>query len=98
MTVKLRYKAPETDTGKLIEVPVTDGEKSYARASEDFKFAASVASFGMILRDSEYQGTSSLDGVLELAEEGKGRDESGYRAEFIQLVRQAKAVRAGSHQ
>jgi len=92
LTARLRYKAPDGDTSKLIEVPVTDHGTSYAGASGDFKFGASVAAFGMILRDSPHKGTTTLDAVLELADEGKGKDVHGYRAEFLQLVAKAKQV------
>ncbi len=92
MTVKLRYKQPDGDTSQLLEVPVTDAGRSYAKASGDFKFAASVAAFGMVLRDSEYKGNATLGAVLELAEEGKGADAAGHRAEFLQLVREAQAL------
>ncbi len=98
LTLKLRYKQPDGNTSKLLEFPVTDGGKSYSKASADFKFAAAVASFGMVLRESEFKGNASLDGILELAEEGKGRDESGYRSEFIQLVKQAKTISRRSGQ
>ena len=76
--MKLRYKQPDEHTSKLIETPL--------------KFAASVAAFGMILRDSPYRGTASFDAVLELAEDGRGTDREGYRAEFIKLVRLAKSI------
>ena len=92
LTVKLRYKQPDGGTSRLIEVPVTDEARSHARASGDFKFANAVASFGMILRDSEHRGTTTLDAVAELAEEGKGPDVAGYRTEFLQLIRQARAA------
>jgi Ca-activated chloride channel family protein len=93
LTLKLRYKQPDGDTSKLIEFPHTDGGGSYGKASGDFKFAASVASFGMILRGSEHKGSATFDTVLELAEEGKGADEVGWRAEFINLVKKAKGLR-----
>ena len=89
MTVKLRYKEPDGDTSELIEVPVADTGRTYQRASEDFKFAASVAAFGMILRDSPHKGSASFGSVLELAEEGVAGDRSGYRQEFLKLVEQA---------
>jgi Ca-activated chloride channel family protein len=92
MTVKLRYKEPDGDTSKLLEFPVTDGGRNYTESSEDYKFAASVAAFGMVLRDSEYKGTASLAGVLELGEEGKGADAGGYRAEFLGLVKKAQGL------
>jgi len=86
MTVKLRYKAPDGDKSKLISFPARDRGARYALASEDFKFAAAVASFAMLLRDSKYRGNASYGAVLELAEEAKGKDPNGYRSEFLQLV------------
>ena len=87
MTVKLRYKEPDGDTSKLIEFPVTDDGLTLADMSDDFVFAASVASFGMILRDSRYMGDSTLAAVAEMAGAALGDDEYGYRAEFLELVR-----------
>jgi Ca-activated chloride channel family protein len=96
LTVKLRYKEPDGAASKLLEFPVTDGGASYAKASEDFKFAASVAAFGMILRDSPHKGTATFDQVIELAEEGVGPDAGGYRAEFIGLAQKAKSIVAAN--
>ena len=92
-TIKLRYKEQDGDKSKLLSFPVTDQGTSYASASPDFKFAAAVASFGMILRDSEHKGQSDIPMVLELAEDGQGRDRHGYRAEFIELVRKTRSLR-----
>ena len=61
-------------------------------ASDDFKFAAAVAGFGMLLRDSPDKGSLTYPAVLELAEASKGSDRSGYRAEFVDLVRKAESV------
>jgi Ca-activated chloride channel family protein len=93
MTLKMRYKAPDGDVSKLMEVPVTDGGKSFAQASPETKFASSVAGFGMILRDSPHKGSATPGAVAEWAEEGKGRDEAGYRREFIELVKKAMALK-----
>jgi Ca-activated chloride channel family protein len=95
LTLKLRYKEPDGDTSKLLQFPVTDRGSSWTSASRDFKFASAVAAFGMILRDSPYKGKSTLGGVLELAESGKGHDKEGYRAEFINLVNKARALVEG---
>jgi len=90
MTVKLRYKPPQQDQSLLIERPVnTTGVGQY---SDNFTFAASVASFGMLLRQSKYAGTASYDSVLEMAKQGQGSDSEGYRKEFIELVLKAKAL------
>lgn len=90
LTVKLRYKEPKEDKSKLIEMPVQDNAVAFASASEDFRFASSVISFGMILRDSKYKGTTSIDKVLEWARNAKGADADGYRTEFIRLASLAK--------
>src|SRR6185369_3118114 len=90
LTLKLRYKQPDGDTSRLLTFPVTDSGRSFERASTDFKFAASVAEFGMLLRNSEYLGDASYGNVLELAQSAKGSDTEGYRSEFITLVRKAR--------
>ena len=92
LTVKLRYKEPDEETSKLLEQAVRDDGISYARASTDFKFAAAVASFGMILRDSPHKGNATIDSVLELAKEGLGPDRHGYRAQLVELARKAKPL------
>ena len=58
-----------------------------AAIAEDFSFAASLALFGMQLRNSSYTNGSNLEQVLQLAQAGKGPDPDGYRGEFIRLVR-----------
>jgi len=96
LTVKLRHKAPDGDKSELIERAVVDRAKPFNEAPDDLKFAAAVASFGMILRDSKYAGTYSLDAAAELAEAGRGADPSGRRAEFVELVKAAAKLKAGS--
>jgi secreted protein with Ig-like and vWFA domain len=93
LTLKLRYKAPDGDQSTLMEIPVTDSGAKLARASADFKFASAVAEFGMLLKDSPFKGAASFDSALELAQEGKGDDAHGYRAEFLNLVAKAKALK-----
>lgn len=92
MTVKLRYKLPDGDASTLMSVSIADAGQSLQNASPDFRFAAAVAMFGMILRDSEFKGAATLDGAIELARSGQGPDKHGYRAEFIGLAKKAKAV------
>jgi secreted protein with Ig-like and vWFA domain len=92
LTVKLRAKRPEGDTSRLTEVPLADAGGGFEAASADLRFAAAVAAFGMILRDSEHKGTASLELVAELAGTALGEDGGGYRAEFLDLVRKAEAV------
>jgi len=95
LTVKLRYKNPDGDKSESIERAVVDDGKQFANASADFKFAAAVAEFGMLLRDSEFKGNGTLGAVLEWAQEGKDADRNGYRARFLELVRKAEALKRG---
>ncbi|QEG37281.1 vWA domain-containing protein [Bythopirellula goksoeyrii] len=92
LTLKLRYKLPDADTSTKIEFPITDKGESFADASDDFKFASTVASFGMLLRSSQYSGNATYDTVLETASTASSRDPHGYRAEFMDLVRIAKQL------
>ncbi|HVX60996.1 MAG TPA: VWA domain-containing protein, partial [Pirellulales bacterium] len=92
LTLKLRYKQPDGKESRLIECVAIDEGKKYGQAGTDFKFAASVAAFGMLLRRSPHAGNTSYDAVLELAGEGLGSDPQGYRTEFAELVQKAKQL------
>jgi len=94
LTLKLRYKEPDGDTSRLLSYPVADDDLRMASASDDFKFAASVASFALILQGSEYVGNFDLEGVKQLAQAGRGHDDAGYRAAFLDLVQAAMVVSA----
>jgi Ca-activated chloride channel family protein len=89
LTVKLRYKEPEGDVSRPVNVGVPDRPASYRNASDNFKFAAAVAEFGLLLRDSRYKGQSSYASAAELARASAGTDLSGRRAEFVNLVETA---------
>jgi Ca-activated chloride channel homolog len=90
LTVKLRWKRPDGDTSTLLEVPLADRGGAFATAPADLRFAAAVAAFGMILRESPERGDATLPLVARIAGAALGRDESGYRAEFLDLVRRAE--------
>lgn len=90
LTVKLRYKAPDGDISKKIELPLVDSKND--NVSPDFRFASAVAMFGQLLRDSEYIGKGSYNKVISLAKQGLNNDEKGYRREFIRLVESAKGL------
>jgi Ca-activated chloride channel family protein len=89
MTVKIRYKQPDGGTSALIAVAVAERT---AAPSPEMGFAAAVAEFGMLLRDSEFKGTSSFAEALDLARRFKGDDPHGHRAEFIRLVGAADGI------
>ncbi len=95
LTLKLKYKQPDSDVQEpAIEVPLIDEGRDWAESSDDFRFAAAVAGFGLLLRESDYAGELNYDLVLELGREGvpeKGGD-FGLRSEFIDLVEAAKSL------
>jgi Ca-activated chloride channel homolog len=93
VTVKLRHKKPEGDTSELTERSFTDNGSKFENAAPDLKFAAAVAEFGMLLRDSQYKGKGTFGAVLEWAQEGKGPDRAGYRAGFIEMARKAQTLK-----
>jgi Ca-activated chloride channel family protein len=73
---------------------VVDGGGAIEAASEDLRFASAVAAFGMRLADSKLAGSASLDMALALAQSSQGRDERGYRREFVELVGRARDLSA----
>ena len=87
MTVKFRYKRPNEEVSKLIVHPLADENIKLDKTSENFRWSAAVAAFGMLLRDSEYVKGYSMDQVLQLAQGARGKDQEGYRVEFINLVK-----------
>jgi Ca-activated chloride channel family protein len=91
--VALRYKKLDENVSKKIEFAIKNDEKSFTSASEDFRFAASVAGFGMLLRGSEHSGNATPAMILEMASESIGDDTTGYRAEFVDLIRRACSFR-----
>jgi len=85
-TIKFRYKKPDGDKSILITEVIPQLVEPSAGTSDNFRFSAAVAGFGMLLRNSEYKGTIDYDQVLSIARGSKGYDKDGYRAEFIRLV------------
>jgi Ca-activated chloride channel family protein len=92
MTIKLRYKQPEGNQSRLISHAVNDNQTSLQASSDNFRFSAAVAEFGLLLRDSKFRQGSSYDQVVSLARSAKGKDANGYRAEFIRLVSSVSSI------
>ncbi|MCB1215246.1 MAG: VWA domain-containing protein [Deltaproteobacteria bacterium] len=93
--LKIRYKLPQEDNSKLITMPIgANQEKDLSQVSQEARFATAVAAFGQLLRGSTYLKNFNYNQVIELAQAAKGKDEFGYRAEFINLVRLAKSAPA----
>jgi Ca-activated chloride channel family protein len=87
MTIKLRYKKPDEDVSKLIVHPLKDDNIALTKTSDNFRWSASVAAFGMLLRESEYSKSYTYDDVVQLAQGARGTDKEGYRIEFINMVK-----------
>ncbi|MBQ0712680.1 MAG: VWA domain-containing protein [Porticoccus sp.] len=94
--LKLRYKLPDSNTSQLIEQPVLVSENfdTIDAADNDVRFAVAVAAFGQLLRGGQYTAEYGYDELIQMAQNAKGGDPFGYRAEFITLVRLAKSADA----
>ena len=92
LTVKMRFKEILENKSKELSVSLTDKLISIENASLDFKFAAAVAEFGLLIRDSEFKQQAGFDNLIGLARAGKGKDNFGYRAEFISIAENAKLL------
>ena len=87
LTVKFRYKDPKENSSKLIVRALEDKGAPLSRASDNFRWAAAVAGFGMVLRGSEFSEGMTIEQILRLAQNARGDDREGYRLEFINLIK-----------
>ena len=92
LTLKLRYKQPDGDESILMTHPVLDETLPLDQTSDNFRFSAAVAEFGMLLRDSAFKGDATYENVRELARSAMGADKTGYRLEFMQMVESAELL------
>lgn len=92
LTVKVRYKQPDGDESRLMVRPLSDQDQSISQTSDNFRFAAAVAEFGLLLRDSKFKKRSSFENVVRLAESARGEDADGYRTEFVYLAKKAAGL------
>ncbi|MBP1765599.1 MAG: von Willebrand factor [Firmicutes bacterium] len=92
LQVKVRYKKPNKNTSTLFTKQVKPFAENCLQ-SDNFRFAAAVAEYAMLLRNSEFKANSSYQQVLDLARSAKGPDTQGYRAEFIRMVEVSEVVR-----
>ena len=93
MTVKLRYKQPDGNTSTKVEIPVKGKVLDLDETSDNFRFSAAIAEFGLILRDSRYREEATIEQVIALAKGARGDDEEGYRSEFLKLVKLADTLK-----
>jgi len=92
LTLKVRYQEPVADVNRTLEFALSDTGHSFEMASADFKFAASVVAFGMMLQDSPHKGTATFATVATWAKAGLIDDVAGYRSEFVGLIGQAERL------
>jgi Ca-activated chloride channel family protein len=96
LTLKLRYKRPEGRESVPLELAVVDPGAPFAAASADSRFAAAVAAFGMVLRESPHRGTATFESVIAMAEDTGAANGDAHRREFVELARKARALAAPS--
>ena len=92
MTIKFRYKKPDENKSKLIEHPVIDRSIPVQKTSDNYRFAAAVAQFGMVLRNSEFKQAASYNNAWTLAKASLGEDREGYRSEFLRMIKNAESL------
>ncbi|TRZ46218.1 vWA domain-containing protein [Robertkochia solimangrovi] len=92
VTLKLRYKEPDGNKSKLLEEVVKNDPESLKKTSDNFRFSAGVASFGMLLRSSKYLEDLTWEKAIQLASDSKGEDEDGYKGEMIRLMKSASLL------
>ncbi len=107
LNLEVGYRSPangrvqdsaESRPARSLQMGVADVSRSSDAATADYKFAAAVVGYGLMLRDSPFKGDLTWEKVQTLAEEGQGPDREGYRAEFLQLVRKARGLQEGAVQ
>lgn len=92
--LKIRYKDPKVKDAKSVEItePLVFNKKALKETSADYRFAASVAEFGILLRGNSNKANATYNQVIELAEGAIGKDPEGYRKEFVRLVKSVKML------
>lgn len=94
LTVSFRYKPPTESESRLLSEVVKDRGTRFTNTSDNFRFSAAVAEFGMILRDSPEKGNATMDQVIATARAARGKDPHGYRAEFVSLAETVEILMA----
>lgn len=91
-TLKYRYKEPDGTISRVDSMVIVELKSRTVEPSANFKLAAAIAQFGMLLRDSEYKGNATVENTVELVRQGRGNDEEGYAGELIRLIESAKTL------
>lgn len=93
LTLRIGHRTPEGDDGAPIEVRLVDDGAAFKDADADFKFTAAVAAWGLLLREGGRSDAMSFADVQRWAEAGLGADPTGFRADFVELVRRSRSAR-----
>ena len=93
LSIGFRYKEPQASVSTDMTLEIRDHNLGFDEATENTRFASAVASYGLLIRDSEYRGSTSFDKIITWAEKSKSFDPHGYRSEFIDLVKEAKKLK-----
>jgi Ca-activated chloride channel family protein len=96
-TLKCRYKEPDGNNSIADSLIIKESTNKQAGPTSNFKLATGIAQFGMLLRDSEYKGNSTIDNTVELVKQGRGNDEEGYAGELIRLIESARSLGLCAH-
>jgi Ca-activated chloride channel family protein len=96
-TLKFRYKKPGESVSIADSIVVAEPKNRKMETSPNFKLAAGIAQFGMLLRGSEFKGTATVENTVELVKKGRGNDEEGYAGELIRLIESAKSLGMNPH-
>lgn len=92
LTIKLRYKKPDSEVSRLLQTTVSNKPIAFQKASADFRFAAAVAEWGLLLRNSDFKGNANHEQIIEIAQKALSYDGEGYRAEFVRLVKLSQSL------
>lgn len=89
-SILFRYKEPAAASSEQIDLNIFDEGKSFDNASENMRFAGSLAALGLYLRESAYKGTVTIDQIKTWAGGAKSFDPFGYRAKHVELLKKLK--------
>ncbi len=92
LNVSVRYKPEQANKSKQITLAVEDDTRHLANTTDDFRFAAAVAGYAMLLKKSKHLGSFTWEHCLSLAKNAKGTDIEGYRAEFYRMVEMSQLL------
>ena len=95
-TIKFRYKEPDADKSKKWEQVIKNTLVSQSELNDDVRFAIAVAYGGLLLRDGQTLSSKSFAPMIEVATAAKGKDDDGYRNEFIKLMRVADGIKSNT--